>query len=203
MYPSAPLGVQTSAPLGVKNISPLWGYYDFAPLGRDSSNSSWAPQTVRRAKPRRESDVFMYPSAPLGVQTSASLGVKNISPLWGGILVTAPGLHKLLVERSRDESLVSICTPRLRSGYKPRLRSGYTRLRSGYRPRLRSGYTRLKLFVERSRDESLMCICTPRLRSWCTRHCSGYKPRLSSGCKHNCYSEDIVSILIITQIHTK
>jgi len=68
-----------------------------------------------------------------------------ISPLWGGILVTAPRLHKLFVERSRDESLLCICTPRLRSGYSTRLRSGYsTRLRSGYSTRLRSGYTRLR-----------------------------------------------------------
>ena len=57
-----------------------------------------------------------------------------ISPLWGGILVTAPRLHKLFVERSRDESLLCIPTP-------PRLRSvDRPRLRSVDRPRLRSGY---------------------------------------------------------------
>ena len=43
MYPSAPLGVQTSA------------------------------ETVRRAKPRREPTVYMYPSDSLDEQASASL----------------------------------------------------------------------------------------------------------------------------------
>ena len=57
----------------------------------------------------------------------------------------------LLVERSRDENLIRKCTPRLRSGYKPRLRSGYTRLRSGY-TRLRSGYTRLRSVDTRLRS---------------------------------------------------
>ena len=36
-------------------------------------------QTVRRAKPRRESYVYMYPSASLGVLTWASLGVPSAS----------------------------------------------------------------------------------------------------------------------------
>jgi hypothetical protein len=61
-----PLGFARGATLGFARGATL-GFARGATLG--------FAQTVRRAKPRRESDVYIYPSASLGVQHSASLGV--------------------------------------------------------------------------------------------------------------------------------
>ena len=86
--------------------------------------------TVPRAKPRLETYVYMYPSAPLGVQTSAPLGVQTSAPL---------GEHSILLKtvrraKPRRASNVNMSPsaplgvqPRLRSGYNPRLRSGCNR----------------------------------------------------------------------------
>ena len=93
------------------NLSPLGSARGALWSARGAHGSA---QTVRRAKPRRESDVYMYPSAPLGVQHSASLGVQHSASL--GVQHSAS--LKLFVERSRDEkSNAYTSTPRLRSGY--------------------------------------------------------------------------------------
>jgi hypothetical protein len=97
--------VQSMADMCVcsNNMHPPLGSARGTNLGFARGATLGFAQTVRRAKPRRESYVYMYPSAslgvltwaPLGVQTSASLGVQTSAPLGVhsaslGVLTWAP-----------------------------------------------------------------------------------------------------------------
>ena len=68
--PSAPLGVQTSAAT-VRRAKPRREPAVYMYPTSAFLGVQTSAETVRRAKPRRESYMNIYPSAPLGVQSSA------------------------------------------------------------------------------------------------------------------------------------
>jgi len=103
-------------------MSPRWGYCDVAPLGRYYSNRSSAPQTARRAKPRRlcsihlgrllversRDDSVQY---TWGVCSSSEAETTLFNTLGAFARRAKPRrlcsihLGRLLVERSRDDSV--------------------------------------------------------------------------------------------------